>query len=653
MIKSLLFGNNTSKPAFIYSGLVLYWFLLFTSSFLKAAPVVYEAETGTLTGTYTSTAAAGYTGSGYVTGFDAANDAARVTVNMAAAGGYILSIRYRASLGDKTQDVYVNGVFAFSVFFPSTTGFVSLQAGGVNLNAGNNTISIVNNWGYMDVDHFSIEAPPSIAVTTDLINPNADTKTKALYALLRSQYGNCIFTGQTGYWDELIAITGESPAVRGFDMQNYSPMNPWGWSGCCAAWGGWDDGTVQQAIDWYNGTGGKGSVTFHWHWFSPSGGTIRTSTFYTSSTNFDVSRAVVPGNQEYTDVIRDIDAIAVQLKRLQTAGVPVLWRPLHEAGGTWFWWGAKGAAACKSLYDIMYNRLTNYHGLNNLIWVWSSPEPSWYPGNSKVDIIGYDSYPGAYNYTTQKSMFDQLNTIVGGQKLVALTENGPIPDIDQAFADGAPWSFFMSWVDLVTAQNSNAHIIEAYNQGCNLSDVVGLPVSLLSFTAEEQGEEVVLNWKTISEENNERFDIEKSVDGIVFKKLGEVKGAIHSSSLKEYQFSDTNPGGGKLYYRLKQLDLDGAFAYSSVVSVIRQQEKGFQVYPNPGTGIYRLAKNNEALDVELKITNASGQIVLQKTYLRSYNVPEIEFSISDKPAGIYYLEIAEAGHGTVQKLVKY
>lgn len=116
--------------------------------------------------------------------------------------------------------------------------------------------------------------------------------------------------------------------------------------------------------------------------------------------------------------MRDIDAIAVQLKKLQASNIPVLWRPLHEAGGKWFWWGAKGSGPAISLYKIIYDRITNYHNINNLIWIWSTPEPDWYPGNYRVDLIGFDSYPGNYNYDCQYSMFGQLNKIVQGVKMV-------------------------------------------------------------------------------------------------------------------------------------------------------------------------------------------------------------------------------------------
>jgi mannan endo-1,4-beta-mannosidase len=451
---------------------------LLLSAKLFSAPVIYEAEKGVLVGAVISTSNSGYTGTGYVSSINNTGDKVTVTVNAATAGIYTLTIRYNGPFGDKTQDLYVNNIMSSSIAFPGTTTYTTLNAGGIFLNAGSNTISIQKNWGYTDIDNFGIELAPKhiYNVVANPINPNADTKTIALYNLLKSKYGNCILSGQTSYWPETIALSGKTPALRGFDLQNYSPHNPW------YNWTATDDGTVQSAIDWYNSTGGNGIVTFHWHWFSPSGGALSTSTFYTNQTTFDVSQGVIPGTQENKDILRDIDAIAVQLKRLQAAGIPVLWRPLHEAGGAWFWWGAKGSAACKSLYDIMYNRLTSYHGINNLIWVWSTPEASWYPGNAKVDILGYDSYPGAYNYAPQKSIFDQLFTIVGGQKILAMSENGPIPDITQCFQYDAPWCYFMSWVDLVAKQNTSTHIVDAYNQTCNLADISTPPPSIASFS---------------------------------------------------------------------------------------------------------------------------------------------------------------------------
>lgn len=62
----------------------------------------------------------------------------------------------------------------------------------------------------------------------------------------------------------------------------------------------------------------------------------------------------------------------MQLKRLQSKRIPILFRFLHEADGGWFWWGAQGPEAAVKLYRLGYDRLTNYHKINNIIWVWNS-----------------------------------------------------------------------------------------------------------------------------------------------------------------------------------------------------------------------------------------------------------------------------------------
>ena len=91
-------------------------------------------------------------------------------------------------------------------------------------------------------------------------------------------------------------------------------------------------------------------------------------------------------------LIRDIDAISEQLKILQDNNVTVLWRPLHEASGGWFWWGCRGKDAYQWLWNLMYERQTHYHKLNNLIWVWNGQDPDWYVGDDRCDIIGEDVY---------------------------------------------------------------------------------------------------------------------------------------------------------------------------------------------------------------------------------------------------------------------
>ena len=101
------------------------------------------------------------------------------------------------------------------------------------------------------------------------------------------------------------------------------------------------------------------------------------------------NRTVLAREIERTTLSR---ATAEWIGELQSAGVPVIWRPLHEAEGAWFWWGAKGPEPAKKLWGIVYDRLTNQHGLNNLIWLWNSVKTEWYPGSETVDLVSADTY---------------------------------------------------------------------------------------------------------------------------------------------------------------------------------------------------------------------------------------------------------------------
>src|ERR1700709_1516220 len=88
--------------------------------------------------------------------------------------------------------------------------------------------------------------------------------------------------------------------------------------------------------------------------------------FYSYGTTFNLTAALADtAGSDYALLLSDMDAIAKQLLRLQAANVPVLWRPLHEADGTWFWWGAYGPESAKSLYRLMYQRYTTVHKLRN------------------------------------------------------------------------------------------------------------------------------------------------------------------------------------------------------------------------------------------------------------------------------------------------
>ena len=108
--------------------------------------------------------------------------------------------------------------------------------------------------------------------------------------------------------------------------------------------------------------------------------------------------------------------------------------------------------------------MTNYHHLNNLIWVWNSIEEDWYPGDEYVDIVSFDSYPGDYNYSPMSSPYEALKELSSNKKIISIAENGPIPDPDLLPLYHANYSWFSTWNgDVLKNQNSKEHLKKVYN----------------------------------------------------------------------------------------------------------------------------------------------------------------------------------------------
>lgn len=168
--------------------------------------------------------------------------------------------------------------------------------------------------------------------------------------------------------------------------------------------------------------------------------------FYTHATTFDLAAALAhPEGPDYALLLTDIDMVAGELRKLADRGIPVLWRPLHEAEGGWFWWGARGPKPFVQLWRILHDRLTRVDGLHNLVWVFTgAANPDWYPGDDVVDIVGIDEYPADVR-DTLSATWDDIQACFDGRKLVALSEFGGVPDLAGARRLGVTWAYFVSW----------------------------------------------------------------------------------------------------------------------------------------------------------------------------------------------------------------
>ena len=145
-------------------------------------------------------------------------------------------------------------------------------------------------------------------------------------------------------------------------------------------------------------------------------------------------------------LLTDIDSIAVSLKKLDNMNIPVLWRPLHEAGGGWYWWGADGREAYQKLWSLLWHRLTDYHRLNNLIWVWNGQSAAYLVPEQSYDIASLDVYlQPRMQFGSRYEQFISLARITNSRKLLALSECSTLPDPEMMKLDESVWSFFGLW----------------------------------------------------------------------------------------------------------------------------------------------------------------------------------------------------------------
>ena len=173
-----------------------------------------------------------------------------------------------------------------------------------------------------------------------------------------------------------------------------------------------------------------------------------------------------------------------------------------------------------------------------------------------------------------------------------------------------------------------------------------LPVSLVHFTAQRQNTDVLLNWQTSSEENNKGFEVYRSIDGINFSQIGFVSGAGNSSVLLNYSYTDETELSGKIYYRLKQIDIDGNGKYSPIVYVNGSNDYAVSFYPNPVQTSITLQSSQIVKEIDL--VNTTGQIIKKWNNVS----PNSQLDVSNIASGTYFLHFINNDFVQTQKLVK-
>lgn len=449
-------------------------------AFVPEVILTYEAEEAVFSGNVAvpgtlSISKTGYTGSGYVEGFETDEDTCTFSVTIPKTDFYDLDFLSASMGGEKYNYVTIDGEEMGTVYTDQEQ-FSSSVLTHVYLEEGEHTVVFRKYWGWVSLDKLVITTAEPIDasiynVTAKLSNAESSEETQRLYSYLCDIYGTKFLSGQTcdqGPFGKEVQVikkeTGKMPAVLAMDFMDYSPSR---------VEHGTEGHTTEYAISyWEQG----GIVAFHWHWTPPTkyitgdwGGS-----FYTEKTNIDLAKIMNGEDEEgYELLMSDMDVIAEQLAILKEKKIPVLFRPLHEASGGWFWWGASGPEAYKKLYIAMYEKFTKEYGLNNLIWVWNGQDADWYPGDEYVDIIGEDIYPGEHVYTSQAdAYFNAAENYSQETKLVYLTENGCLFDPDLARRDGAMWGMWCTWQgDFVVKSMAITALSEQYTEESMLKKV--------------------------------------------------------------------------------------------------------------------------------------------------------------------------------------
>jgi mannan endo-1,4-beta-mannosidase len=292
------------------------------------------------------------------------------------------------------------------------------------------------------------------------VTKNASPEARALLKFFYSISGEYLLTGQHNY-----------PNVKGKNTKfaaDYIGKTPVIYS---TDWGFAFDGNTdsylarQDIVDEAIRQNKMGSIiTICWHavpptanepvTFQPAPGADSTKLHSVQGKLLDLQykEVLTPGTALYKHWCEQVDTIAVYLKKLQDAHVPVMWRPYHEMNGDWFWWGGRqGEYSTIRLYRQLFDRMVNYHKLNNLLWMWNVDRPStparkftnFYVGSDYFDIASLDVYGSDFD----KNYYDGLLALAKGKPIVfGEVGNPPTPEVIKL---QPKWSYYVIWAGMV------------------------------------------------------------------------------------------------------------------------------------------------------------------------------------------------------------
>ena len=530
----------------------------------------------------------------------------------------------------------------------------------------------------------------SLAAST-LLDPNATAGTVTLWNYLKSIYGTKMLTGvwtenQYGGNTNVVNCTSKTPAIWGQDMSSwYRDRNDPLWSN---TWNG-------NIAGFKNAHSRKQILQVNWHWQMVSS---KVNGVYTRDawgrdvngvsqmmTNQQWADIVTPGTALYNAMIEDVDYHIVNfLKKIvdnNGVPIPIIFRPMHEIDGGWFWWTcASDPAKTATLFKILQDRIINFHGCHNLIWVYNpgvlANGGSWppyqtseyarrrafYPGDAYCDITGIDLYGfdpvvrGTY-FNTGKTYRDAWNVMkaISASKMIALCEAEGMPDAAKSFTDPtyAPWLYCLPWFteNYYDENTTQTRQLCAWNNiqfnspyVLNATDII-LPVKLRNFTAALNSNQTVkVGWVSAEESNLSRYEIEGSTNGIDFIPLKSIPAKGSNSSY----LGVVSLLADKTFYRLRMIDLDGKFKYSNIVFVQSSNKTTVSIFPNPANDKLIITHDAVNRNATIEIMNAVGKKLILKNLQQ--NSIQSTIDVSKLTSGLYILLF---NNGTTRNVLRF
>ncbi|MCR9290581.1 MAG: T9SS type A sorting domain-containing protein [Bacteroidetes bacterium] len=278
--------------------------------------------------------------------------------------------------------------------------------------------------------------------------------------------------------------------------------------------------------------------------------------------------------------------------------------------------------------------LTSLNGLNSLISV-----------SGSLDVQNNDAL-------TSLSNLNNLTSVSGGLFVTsndALTSLSGLDNIDYSTIN---YVTITSNPNLIIcevqsicdylASPSNPALISGNATGCNSRTEVenacmALPVEFINFGASLLENGVNLHWQTASETNNQGFYLQKTKNGKEWNNLAFIEGQGNSILYQNYHFTDIEPYNGLNYYRLKQVDFDGSFEYSKIVSIRFDTNSGeLIIFPNPANEILNIHSPTQIEGiVTVEVKDVNGHILIRE----EFNTTKFQVNVSTLPNGVYFVQV--------------